>query len=689
MSGANEIPVVQLPIDLQNEIRSTEGSFATGALVGGMRELGQIVALLAASAAVGYALAAAVSDLSGPFAVPSRWLMLIGGATIAGLIVGEHARLDIRPHGLTKWIVGSTSLVRVERDLVHVFPAERIEHVGSDLRLVSPDGSEVVIDAAHLLPLQEIAGAQAAARDPVARAADRWRAAAIGRPAPIRRWTPALHGAGLGLTLAIAIEASTSSSATQWNEVAARAAHVHEALVAQDARHDDQRLADAKRRGETALHELSKAARDEDKDKLADRAEALRAGIIEGQLAAASLDRLYAWYKDKPRLSGTLRERIVNAYSARLGAEAPVMDYATLYRCLQQANELHANRDPALPRLDELFAAEVAGRPDLEQAANQLNELAVDLAALPRTVEALAAIAEKASADAAATLEDVAQAERFLQHKPETIRTAYQRACRRELRVATIETIDALARRAAKYGAGSEGEIAARADKLFLAALYQARTPQDLDALTVPDIVGHQGKALIMTRGKSLAQQARSLDDQIEWISWLADDPLAPRLHRQVVASGMSGGIALVRATLAALRREETQNADIAARFDDDEAGLEHRIENLCHDLFPPASLGRDLARHLAAQLCWRTGRVVTFYGREHEEAIAAQYTRRAVALLGAAGAPSEVKPSHPGAELYIEYNFDEVTIGDRAMSETFACKLRNEDNWTCTLEDP
>ena len=109
-----DIAVVQLPVDLQNEIRNGRGTIASGAFSSRALELLMLAMLLVASAAAAYGFAAAFGLLAASFSLPARWLMLLGGGAVIGVVLGEHARLDIRPHGMTSWIVGRTSLVRID-----------------------------------------------------------------------------------------------------------------------------------------------------------------------------------------------------------------------------------------------------------------------------------------------------------------------------------------------------------------------------------------------------------------------------------------------------------------------------------------------------------------------------------------------------------------------------------------------
>src|SRR5579883_2815945 len=114
VSGGIDIPVVQLPIDLQNEIASDAGSLATGAFSARAREVALMAVLMVAGAAASYGVFGLIAHQASPFADPLQWLTMLVGAAVTGLVLGERARIDIRPYGITKWLLGPASLVRVE-----------------------------------------------------------------------------------------------------------------------------------------------------------------------------------------------------------------------------------------------------------------------------------------------------------------------------------------------------------------------------------------------------------------------------------------------------------------------------------------------------------------------------------------------------------------------------------------------
>ena len=662
MSKVIDIAVVQLPIDLQNEIRAGRGTIASGAFGSRAVEALLLATLLVASAAAAYGLASAVGVLEASFAAPWRWLMLLGGGAVVGVILGEHARLDVRPHGMTSWIVGTTSLVRVERDVIHVYPAEGLVQRGQQLYFGS-----ALLDVWYSLPPQDdITAAIAAAKDPIARASDRWRAAAVGRPAPLWRWTPLLHGAGLGLALAVVVETLVPHATDAWDDLAARTDHAGPAVAERDRAVADREFADAKAKGIPALFEL---VRDSHDDALSERARVELRHQIDSKLDGASLEELDAWYEAAHKF-GVSEPKISVAFGARLARDADKLDADELVSRAARAFAMGAPITALYPRLDDVIAAEIVDdSTDLEPVIRELDWLNAGAGDMPKSYKRAIAVASK-QADAAQALWEVARFEKIL--PDDKLHAYYERAFARELRATTEpDAVDSLDDQAVQAGLEHHAQIVARANELFAIALAKTRAPGDLDGLHVPRILDTDtANAQMLARGKALARVETRPAERFEWVGWLGSDPLGMQIHDQLLELGKHGDLASARA--------------LVNKFETDDGGddIATHLQALCDKAFPDGYRGNDIARYLAALKCQREDNTVTVSGGDDAltARIAKPIVARAGALLGAALTTEQVGY---GADLDVEDQRTHLEVS--VDTNTFRCA-----NGACILEkDP
>ncbi len=448
------------------------------------------------------------------------------------------------------------------------------------------------------------------------------------------------------------------------------------------AERDAAALAAAVADGPTALAGLAVHARGSGYDVLEERAQAELQRIINGpRLGELGLDDLQAWFDaaTTAHLPGETSQRVADAYGRRFVGEAAEMDLEALSAREIEAWQIDAPRDGTYARFDELFAAHVAAN-SLGVAIDNLAEVHLVVADLPKTAAAMAKLAASLIQSANDTIDDVVLAEPYLAMPPDQdqaaalIHAAYQRAYEHELRAATLETISELLDRASAHDVGDEAQVKARADALFVAAVAAAVDRDGLDSATnaAPSLldVDHTSD-VVKARGKLLARRPMSLDERAGWVGWLGDDPLALQLYRGIVASGMAGDLTTTNAALHALWGLSPSNGDVAATFEDDHTKVRERLEAMCKRAFPDASLGDDLARHLAAHECSKPspqGQAVVGYTNLSDDAdvtdIATTYARRTAAILAAAGGPRELGISDDGGDITFSGN-DIVMLSD------------------------
>lgn len=688
-----EIPVVQLPVDLQNEIRGGGGSIASGAFVGGARDFLMMLLLLIAAAAFAYGFASAFGNLRGPFHSPFRLLFLAGGAATVGVFLGLHARLDIRPHNISRWIVGPTSLVRVGRDVIEVFPAEDIVHDG-----VNVSFGNAVLERGYHVPSDELAAAAKASADPAARASDRWRAAAVGRPAPVWRWAPLAHGAGLALALAVAVEAGIPSSggADRWPDLNDRADKIAEKIPAYDTGIALQRIDDAARDGGIAgVEQLIHTAKNQTVTdvRLAELAEKRREAMIEEALPNAPLDVLYYWYSTGKRdlaLPDALDRKIRTQFQVVLARDYGGFDIDTLIALAQEAYEMQVSRTEALAEIDRKLAkgiGDTAKQPIDETVMGQLPRIVRDLgldgvAKLPLTAKA-AGVRAAAFVQTATTMEQVATVSDYL---PEAqAKAAFQRAYERELAASTLETVGTLFYAVHDYGTGSQEAVQARAQALLAVALANMRTADELDKLVETSSslpLEHQPVLdQITARGKVLARSAGTLTDQIKWTIWLADDEAAKPMRARIEQLAKSGDLGAAR--------------DIAMLYDDNDVrtAAQTRLDEACEKMFPSDKRGKDLARWIAATMCNSVEPVigVSQYDIDGANDLARQYLARAQAILSNAGVNRTLRfepDTDTGVVLYVRKDYDGKILVQASKvdpAEDFECK-NGGGRWSCSL---
>jgi hypothetical protein len=645
---ATTVPVVQLPVDLQNQLRSGTGlsqvSHALGGLSPSSLLIGAVIVL--GTAAVVSGLLAVLMSPAEMFAEPKRWVPLVVGAVALGTLFGSLSRLDLRPKGIGALLVGPTCLVIVRRDTVRVFPAESITR-GPNTILYNGKPIDRHFHVTEFT--RALDAAKRAAADPAACASDRWRAAAVGIAAPVRRWTPVLHGAVLAASLAVALEAGLGGlndrDPGDWDAIASRTRTIESKIVA--ARTN--RIDDAVKRGPAAILVLLKSHDGDDPKVASDLVTAMTTQLrkqIDAATSVTSIEstmRIVLAASNEPKagpvsdLLGLGRQRF-----AKLAAEAPDDQLKTT---LQRARlfDVFIAAD-LLGRLDPILLAEAAELPSAD--ANALGELldelhtvlpdAQSMTALPKTHRMLVDRAEDLIANAKP--DDY----RFL--LDEDFPVVSEKALRKVLeRARSFDELDAI--RAAARRLRSDVKVESAVARVLASELAGAKEPDDFQhLLDVSERYGDHGPR-IRARAMAIVRALRDLETLAEWESFFFDDAEFD-VEARAAQLALTGKLADARAYL--------------THFDAGDASeqVTARIEKRCAALYRGTSVQARVAR----QLCELEEPTLSWSNDGYSddvlgEQVAAQLASELTALSKAAGEPMLVVPE------LLPYGVVEITV--------------------------